>query len=70
MKDIVCTCQMVERKIIDAAIHKKGATTIEDIRKLTGANTGCGKCMGYINAILDQEVPKVASSVKTNRFTF
>lgn len=70
MKDIVCTCQMVERKTIDEAIQKKGATTIEDIRRYTGANTGCGKCMGYINAILDQEVPKAPKRARQNRFSF
>lgn len=68
MKDIVCNCQMVERETINRAIHKKGAKTIEDIRRYTGANTGCGKCMGYINAILSEEVPKVEKPQKQNRF--
>ena len=60
MRDIVCNCQMVDRETIDKAIHEKYATTIEEIRRYTGANTGCGKCMSYINSILDSEVPKVA----------
>ncbi|RZT93565.1 BFD-like [2Fe-2S] binding protein [Ancylomarina subtilis] len=61
MRDIVCNCQMVDRDTIDKAIHEKNATTIEEIRRYTGANTGCGKCMSYINSILDSEVPKVAA---------
>ena len=61
MRDIVCNCQMVDRDAIDKAIHEKQATTIEEIRRYTGANTGCGKCMSYINSILDSEVPKVAA---------
>ena len=64
MRDIVCNCQMVDRKTIDKAIHEKNATTIEEIRRYTGANTGCGKCVGYINSILDTEVPKIAVKVE------
>lgn len=59
MRDIVCNCQMVDRTTINRAIHDKNATTIEEIRRYTGANTGCGKCMSYINSILDEEVPKI-----------
>ena len=61
MRDIVCNCQMVDRDTIDKAIHEKNATTIEEIRRYTGANTGCGKCQSYINSILDSEVPKVVA---------
>ncbi|WP_101261394.1 (2Fe-2S)-binding protein [Labilibaculum filiforme] len=64
MRDIVCNCQMVDRKTIDNAIHQKNATTIEEIRRYTGANTGCGKCIGYINSILDTEVPKMAVKIE------
>ncbi len=64
MRDIVCNCQMVDRKTIDKAIHEKNATTIEEIRRYTGANTGCGKCIGYINSILDTEVPKIVAKVE------
>ena len=66
MRDIVCNCQMVDRDTIDKAIHEKHATTIEEIRRYTGANTGCGKCMSYINSILDSEVPKVAPKKPTS----
>jgi NAD(P)H-nitrite reductase large subunit len=55
---------MVDRKSIDNAIHNKNATTIEEIRRYTGANTGCGKCMAYINSILETEVPKVETKEK------
>ncbi|MFA8433128.1 MAG: (2Fe-2S)-binding protein [Marinifilaceae bacterium] len=69
MRNIVCNCQMVEKKDIDKAIHDKGSTTIEEIRRYTGANTGCGKCIGYINSILDLEVPKVVKKEeKTSKF--
>lgn len=70
MRDIVCNCQMVDRETIDKAIHEKHATTIEEIRRYTGANTGCGKCMSYINTILDSEVPKVApkKAASTSKF--
>jgi len=64
MREIVCNCQLVDRKTIDKAIHEKNATTIEEIRRYTGANTGCGKCLGYINSILDIEVPKMVAKVE------
>ncbi|WP_101310579.1 (2Fe-2S)-binding protein [Labilibaculum manganireducens] len=66
MRDIVCNCQMVDRKTIDKAIHEKNSTTIEEIRRYTGANTGCGKCISYINSILDTEVPKIAVKVENS----
>nr|WP_320118715.1 (2Fe-2S)-binding protein [uncultured Marinifilum sp.] len=65
MRDIVCNCQMVDRNTINKAIHEKNATSIEEIRRYTGANTGCGKCMPYINSILDSEVPKVVQKEKS-----
>ncbi|MGQ1911644.1 (2Fe-2S)-binding protein [Marinifilum sp. RC60d5] len=67
MRDIVCNCQMVDRNTINKAIHEKNATSIEEIRRYTGANTGCGKCMPYINSILDSEVPKVVQKEKSQR---
>lgn len=66
MREIVCNCQMVDRKTIDKAIHEKKATTIEEIRRYTGANTGCGKCLSYINSILDVEVPLVVKNEDNN----
>ncbi|NOU61727.1 (2Fe-2S)-binding protein [Marinifilum caeruleilacunae] len=70
MRDIVCNCQMVDRKTIDSAIHDKNATTIEEIRRYTGANTGCGKCMSYINSILDVEVPKIVKKEESSQSRF
>lgn len=67
MRDIVCNCQMVDRNTIDKAIHDKNATTIEEIRRYTGANTGCGKCMSYINSILDVEVPKIVKKEESTQ---
>ncbi len=60
MRDIVCNCQMIDRETINKAIHEKHATTLDAVRRYTGANTACGKCMSYINSILDLEVVKVA----------
>ena len=66
MRDIVCNCQMVDRKTIDKAIQVKNATTNEEVRRYTGANTGCGKCVSYINSILDVEVPKIVKKEITS----
>lgn len=70
MRDIVCNCQLIDRKTIDKAIHEKNATTIEELRRYTGANTGCGKCISYINSILDVEVPKVVKKEESIQSRF
>ncbi len=70
MRDIVCNCNMVDRAAVNAAIHNKKATSIEEISRYTGAVTGCGKCVSYINSILDIEVPKVLTKEPTIKSGF
>lgn len=40
---LVCKCQAVKYRTIKHAIQKKDAKSLEEIRRLTRANTGCGK---------------------------
>lgn len=48
----VCKCKAIRYKTIRKAIES-GANSIEKIRKLTKANTGCGKmCTEKINEMI------------------
>lgn len=67
MDEIICDCMQISRKEIVEMIHKKKLTTIQEVRKYTAANTGCGRCMPKVNAILDEEVPKFAHLIAAKK---
>ena len=50
-RKLVCVCNFVPEKEILQAIDK-GATTLEDIKEMTGAGTSCGRCHPAINSLL------------------
>lgn len=49
----VCLCNAVTDTAIVEAIHA-GATTVEAIADTLGAGTGCGTCLPYTAALLEQ----------------
>jgi bacterioferritin-associated ferredoxin len=49
---IVCLCRRVSDRTIAAAIEA-GARTLKEISLATGAGTGCGCCLGDIEARLE-----------------
>ncbi len=52
-KKIVCGCYNVtENQIIEAI--KNGADTVEKVGQVTKAGTGCGRCKGKIQEIIDE----------------
>ena len=52
--DKVCFCKKVTYGQIKEAMAG-GATTVEDIKKTTGAGTACGGCISTIEKILKGE---------------
>lgn len=48
---IICHCKNVDYISIRKAMIA-GARTLEEIKEMTGAATGCGKCSGEIEKIL------------------
>lgn len=48
---IVCRCKNVSYRDIRKAMIE-GARTLEEIKEMTGAGTGCGGCCGEIEKIL------------------
>ncbi|MGL5330128.1 MAG: (2Fe-2S)-binding protein [Peptostreptococcaceae bacterium] len=49
---IICRCKNVSYIDIRKAMIQ-GARTIDEIKEMTGAATGCGRCVNDIQAILD-----------------
>lgn len=52
-KDVVCSCKHVTRADIEAAVDA-GATSMADVKRMTGAATKCGKCKGRVKECLEQ----------------
>lgn len=48
---IVCHCKQVDYVTIRKAMAQ-GARTVEEIKEITGAGTGCGRCIPEIEKIL------------------
>ncbi|MBP3889281.1 MAG: (2Fe-2S)-binding protein [Cellulosilyticum sp.] len=48
---MICMCKQVDYITIRKAMVE-GARTVEEIKEMTGAGTGCGRCIGEIEAIL------------------
>lgn len=48
---IICHCKQVSYLDIRMAMVK-GARTLDEIKEMTGAATGCGRCTGEIEKIL------------------
>ena len=49
---IICHCKQVSYSDVKIAMTN-GARTIEDIKEMTKASTGCGKCKMLIQNIID-----------------
>lgn len=50
---VICNCKNVTLGEIKAAIAS-GASTVEAIQAKTNAGTGCGKCIGLLEEILEE----------------
>ena len=48
---MICVCKQVDYITIRKAMIQ-GARTVEEIKQMTGAGTGCGRCVGAIEEIL------------------
>lgn len=53
---IICHCFEVTEDAIIEAVTKNGAKTLEDVGKLTGAGTACGRCKENIENIIKKYV--------------
>jgi NAD(P)H-nitrite reductase large subunit len=53
---LVCSCQVVSRSEITAAIADRKLTTVAQVSEHTGAATGCGGCRPDVEALLEAVV--------------
>lgn len=54
-KRLVCLCNMVTEREIHNAL-KKGAKSTTDIQKQTRAGTSCGRCLPWIDSIVEEYI--------------
>ncbi|WP_406840153.1 nitrite reductase large subunit NirB [Streptomyces sp. AHU1] len=52
---VVCSCHNVTKGMVRTAIAAEGLTDVDGVKKCTRAGTGCGGCVGTLQAILDAE---------------
>jgi NAD(P)H-nitrite reductase large subunit len=53
LTETICFCGDVSAQQIKDAVEA-GATTVDDVGKVTGAGTHCGGCQGRIAELIDQ----------------
>jgi len=54
----VCNCKCVSKAEIIASIRKKGANSFSEVRTITLATTGCGRCKSNVENIVNIELEK------------
>ena len=52
----VCNCKCVTKKEILGSIRKKGADSFLEVRTITLATTGCGRCKPEVERIVLDEL--------------
>ncbi|WP_424213290.1 nitrite reductase large subunit NirB [Streptomyces sp. BI20] len=53
---VVCSCHNVTKAQVRTAVVEESLTDIGGIKKCTKAGTGCGGCLGTLQAVLDAEL--------------
>ncbi|MGD9735008.1 MAG: molybdopterin-dependent oxidoreductase [Solirubrobacterales bacterium] len=53
--DLVCSCNAVTRGEIEAAVRARGLHSAAGVGRETRAGTGCGSCVGEIEALLREQ---------------
>ncbi|NEB82130.1 nitrite reductase large subunit [Streptomyces sp. SID14478] len=59
---VICSCHNVTKGAVRDAVTAEGLTDIGGIKRCTKAGTGCGGCVGTLQAVLDAEL--VAAGVE------
>lgn len=52
MDKLVCNCRRVTNGMVKEAVDN-GATTFEEVQKVTGASTGCKRCRENIERLVE-----------------
>ena len=54
MAKIVCECKGVTDQAIEELVKTDQVKTLDDLKHLTGAGTGCGKCQGKLTGLIEE----------------
>ncbi len=65
-KTQICACYEVSKATIRRAVQD-GAKTLQDVKAVTKASTGCGGCSDLVSDIITQELSSVKTPVKVAR---
>jgi len=66
----ICNCKSVTKKEIINAIRKNNAQTLNDVRVITYATSGCGRCKSEVQGIIDTEIAKSKNKGVQYRINF
>ena len=55
MEKIVCNCYSITNGAIKEAVDN-GATTLEEVKEVTGAGTICGACLDDVQRLVEEFV--------------
>lgn len=61
---MICACENVSKGDIANAVKEKGASSVDHIKKLTKACTGCGGCTAMVNDIVKYTLESLGHKVK------
>ncbi len=54
MAKIICECKGVTDQAIEELVKTDQVKTLDDLKRLTGAGTGCGKCQGKLTGLIEE----------------
>ncbi len=54
MAKIVCECKGVTDQAIEELVKTDQVKTLDDLKRLTGAGTGCGKCQVKLIGLIEE----------------
>jgi NAD(P)H-nitrite reductase large subunit len=66
----VCNCKCVSKSEILNSIRKKGANSFSEVRTITLATTGCGRCKSDVENIVNEELKKHAARMMQLKIDF
>jgi nitrite reductase (NADH) large subunit len=62
---VICSCHNVTKGTVRAAVGEHSCTSLPEVKKCTGAGTGCGSCVKVLGQLVDAELE--ASGVEVDK---
>ena len=66
----VCLCNAVTDRQISHALRSGGCQDIEDVSRELGVGTGCGGCLAYTEALIEDHRGGQATSIRADTDLF